>query len=72
MLYKTDFKYKPTYFMRTIPDIANQLTLLDEVVSTEFIPAITGGITCSSIERKLLSLPTKIGGLGILCWFINY
>ena len=51
--------------MRTIPDIANQLTLLDEVISTEFIPAITGGNTCSSIERKLLSLPTKLGGLGI-------
>ena len=63
--FTTGFKHKPTYYTRKIPDIANQLTLLDEVISTEFIPAITGGITCSSIERKLLSLPTKLGGLGI-------
>ena len=38
---------------------------LDEIITYEFIPAITGGIHCSNIERKLLSLPSKLGGLGI-------
>ena len=38
---------------------------LDDVISTEFIPAITGGINCSTVERNLLSLPPKFGGLGI-------
>ena len=33
--------------------------------SSEFKPAITGGIHCSDIDRKLLSLPSKLGGLGI-------
>ena len=31
---------KPTYFLRTIPNISNQLKKLDEIVRTEFIPAI--------------------------------
>ena len=49
--------------MRTIPDIPDQLNELDEVITSKFIPAITGGIHCSNIERKLLSLPSKLGGL---------
>ena len=62
----TGFKHKPTYFMRTIPNISNQLKQLDEIVRTEFIPAISGGINCSDIEIILLSFPPKLGGLGIL------
>ena len=49
--------------MRTIPDISDQLNQLDELITSEFIPAITGGIHFSNIERKLLSLPSKLGGL---------
>ena len=61
----TAFKHKPSYIMRTIPGIKDQLNQLDELITSEFIPAITGGIHCSDIERKLLSLPSKLGGLGI-------
>ena len=55
----TGFKHKPTYFMRTIPNIGKELKQIDDVVRTEFIPAVTGGINCSDLERKLLSLPRK-------------
>ena len=51
--------------MRTIPDISDQLNQLEELITSEFIPAITGGIRCSDIERKLLSLLSQLGGLGI-------
>ena len=51
--------------MRTIPNIGKELKQLDDVVPTEFIPAITGGINCSDLERKPLSFPPKLGGLGI-------
>ena len=61
----TGFKHKRTYFMRTIPNIAKELKQLDDVVRTEFIPAITGEIDCSDLKGKLLSLPPKLGGLGI-------
>ena len=37
----TAFKHKPSYIMRTIPDISDQLNQLDEVITSEFIPAIT-------------------------------
>ena len=59
------FKHKPIYFMRTIPNIKTQLKQLDDVIRTEFIPAITGGINCSDTERRLMSLPPRFGGLGI-------
>ena len=59
------FKHKPSYIMRTIPDISDQLNQLDELITSEFIPVITGGIRCSDIERKLLSLLSQLGGLGI-------
>ena len=51
--------------MRTIPDISDQLNQLDELLTSEFIPVITGRIPCSDINRKLLSLPSNLGGLGI-------
>ena len=50
----TGFKHKPTNFMRTIPNISNQPEELDEIIRTEFIPAIAVGINCSDIEKKLL------------------
>ena len=34
----------------------NQLKQLDDVIRTEFIPAIPGGINCSDIERRFISL----------------
>ena len=52
--------------MRTIPNISRHLKRLVEVITTEFIPAIAGGINCSDIERKLMSLLPKLEGMGIL------
>ena len=49
----SDYKHKLNYYMRTIPGIGKLLRKNDEVILTEFIPAIIGGITEN--ERKLLS-----------------
>ena len=43
----------------------NSIIIVDEVILTEFIPVITGGITITENERKLLALPPRFGGLGI-------
>ena len=59
------FKHKSIYFMRTIPNIKTQLKQLDDVIRTELIPAVTGGVNCSETERRLVSLPPRFGGLGI-------
>ena len=39
----TGFKHKPTFYMKTIPNISSHLKQLDEVIAIEFIPAIAGG-----------------------------
>lgn len=51
--------------MRKIPTIANLLKRLDDVITKQFIPSITGGIKCSNVERKLLSLLRRTGSLRI-------
>ena len=61
----TGFRHKVTYYMRTINGASNQLQSLDQVIQTEFIPSITGGIICNENYRKLLSLPPKLDGLGL-------
>ena len=52
------------YFIRTTPNLSTILEL-DQVITNELIPAITDGLVVSSEERVLLSLPVKLGGLGI-------
>ena len=59
------YKHKPTYIMRTIPNISHQLDKIDHLILTKFIPAITGGTYVNPVQRCLLSLPAKYGDLGI-------
>ena len=60
------FKHKVTYTMRTIPDICQHLQKLDQYVEKVFIPALIDGHIPNNVERKLLSLPVKLGGMGIV------
>ena len=46
-------------------DISNLLRHIDDIITKEFIPVVPGGVKCSEIETKLLSLTPKLGGLGI-------
>ena len=59
------FKHKFTFFLRTVPDIADYLLPIEETLTPRFIPAITGGHICSHTERALLALPVKFDGLGL-------
>ena len=51
--------------MRMISGASTQLKCFDEVVQSESTPAITGGVSCNKMERKLKALPPKFGELGI-------
>ena len=53
------------YLFRTVPDISDLLQPLEIAIHQHLIPALTGRPPCSSIERVLLALPTRLGGLGI-------
>ena len=66
----TGFRRKISFYMHTISGTSTQLKRLDEVVQLEFIPVITGGIFYNEMERKLIALPSKLGGLGILIFAI--
>ena len=59
-------RHKYTYFMRTIPDIGELLKPLENVIRLKLLPALTEGRACSDDERTLLSLPVRLGGLGII------
>ena len=63
--FTSGFRHKVTYFMRTIPDLEDVLVPLDKFIDEQFIPAITDGHVLSKDDRSLLSLPVRLGGLGI-------
>ena len=51
---------------RTIPNIGHLLQPLEELLRTKFIPSLTGCAEPSDLERVLLALPARLGGLGLL------
>ena len=63
--YMFRFKHEFTFFLQTLPDIADYLLPIEETLRSRFIPAITGGHICSDAERALLALPVKFSGLGL-------
>ena len=58
------FKHKSTFFLRTVPDVADYLLPIEETLRSRFIPAITAGHICSDAERALFAFPVKFDGLG--------
>ena len=60
-----DFKSKFTHFLWTVPDIDEYFQLIEDTIANKFIPAISGGSFVNDVERKLISLPTRYGGLAM-------
>ena len=50
---------------RTIPDIHDLLLPLETAIHQCLIPALTGRAPCSRQERDVLTLPVRLGGLGL-------
>ena len=57
------FKHRFTYHTRVMSDI-DQLQI-DHIIYTNILPAITEEQVISPLDRKLTSLPVRLGGLGI-------
>ena len=53
------------YLVRTIPDIEHLLQPLEVGLHQRLLPAMTGRAPSSDMERNLLALPARHGGLGI-------
>ena len=52
----------------SVPSIASNIYLqpIENIIRLQLIPALCDGRNCSDDERKLLSLPIKLGGMGII------
>ncbi len=53
-----------SYIQRTIPGISDLFIPLEEAIRNNFVPAIVGR-QVSELEREMLALPLRFGGLGI-------
>ena len=58
-------QHRFSYFLRTIPRMANLLDPLDHTITEKFLPALFGSDSITTIERELYALPIRLGGLGI-------
>jgi hypothetical protein len=54
-----------TFVQRTISGISHLFQPLEDAIRSKFIPAIVGR-KISDIERKILALPVRFGGIGVL------
>ena len=53
-----------SFLQRTIPNTKQYFIPLEETIRDKFIPAVIGR-TVTDLERRILSLPVRLGGLGI-------
>ena len=54
------------YLMRTVSNISNLFAPLEEVIRLKLIPLLTGRDDISDVERNLLALPCRLGGMGLV------
>ena len=56
---------KWSYLCRTVPQSGPLLQPIEDAIHNSFIPAVMGRPPCSQVERKMLALPSKMGGLSL-------
>ena len=63
--YTHGLSHKWKFLLRTMPNIGNLLTPLETAVRHSLIPSITGKNDLNDHMRRILALPTRLGGLGL-------
>ena len=56
---------KWTYLTRTIPNIGDLLSPLEDIIRRKFLTSLTGQNAFNDMTRELFALPVQLGGLGI-------
>ena len=64
-LYTHCTKYKWSFLLRTVPEVANLFQPIEDAITNHLLPALTGHDKLNSMERELMALPARLGGLGI-------
>ena len=67
-VYTFGLKHRWTYFLRTVPNIQDLLQPLEDSISNYLLPALVDH-NCTPLERDILALPVKKGGIGVLFIF---
>ena len=57
--------HKFTYHLRTIENLHLRLQPVEDAIANKLIPSLTEDHKCNENERRLLSLPVRLGGLAI-------
>ena len=60
----SSLKFKWFYFQRTMNNTALLFQRLEEAIRHQLIPRLIGRC-CTDIERRILALPTSLGGMGL-------
>ena len=63
--YTHGLQHRWNYVMRTIPDISPLLRPLEDTIRNIFLPSLLKTPSLSDEERDLLTLPPRLGGMGI-------
>ena len=58
-------KHRWNFIMRTVPNIGTQLQPLETAITDKLIPALANGLTPDELQRAIIALPPRLGGLGI-------
>ena len=56
---------KWTYLTRTMSNVGDLFSQLEEVIRWKFLTSLTGQNAFDDVTRELLALPVHLGGLGI-------
>ena len=62
--YVKGLSHKWTFLQRTIPEVSSLFQPLEEAIRSNLVPALLGK-SVSDLERDIIALPTRLGGLGI-------
>ena len=65
-VYTNVLRHKRSFLARTMTNVAGQLEHLESTISKEFIPALLSRPQLGDIERDILALPCRHGGMGIV------
>ena len=63
--YNSGLKHKFTYHLGSVPGMEDHVKPVEDAIRNKLLPALTDGHHFSDKDRLLLSLPPKLGGLGI-------
>ena len=55
-----------SFLIRTVPNICHLLGEIEAIIRANLLPSLTGRPPLNNTERDLLSLPARLGGIGIL------